>query len=263
MFVMQSLKIIIMILLLCLFNPDLIHSNDFDFKWKIGEELTYKVKWAFIRLGTLKLEIADTSVVADMLLYHVKLHIDSNPLLFFVNMHNVYDSFINENFQLHHFYAKEKIDNVTYKAEYKIDHIDSLILINMTDIKDPCRTIKRSMPFAGTILDGTSLVFYARKQAVFTQKDSVESFFESERGKVVLNFYGKKDRVKIAALDSPIDCYYIDGKINTKGIAGISGQYKGWFAADGQRPPIRAELNVFIGNVKVELEKWKKWKPKY
>ena len=249
--------------MVCLINPKLIYSNDFDFKWKIGEELTYKVKWSFIRLGTLKLEIADTSVVDGTLLYHVKLHIDSNPILFFVNMHNVYDSFINENFQLHHFYAKEKIDEVTYLAEYRIDYADSLIFINMTDANDPSKTIERSIPFERTILDGTSLVFYARKQVVSAKKDTVESFFESERGKVAFNFHGKKHQVKIAALDSPINCYYVDGKIDTRGIAGVTGPYKGWFAADGQRPPIKAELKVFIGNVKIELEEWKKWQPKY
>jgi hypothetical protein len=69
--------------------------------------------------------------------------------------------------------------------------------------------------------------------------------------------------VRITALDSPIDCYYIDGEIKTKGIAGVTGPYKGWFAADGQRPPIKAELKVFIGSVKVELEEWKKWEPRH
>jgi len=259
----KSIKILLIILMPYLVNPKLLYSNDFDYKWKIGEQLTYKVKWSFIRLGTLKLEIADTSVVEGTLLYHVKLHIDSNPLLFFVNMHNVYDSFINENFQLHHFYADEKIDGKTYKAEYRIDYADSLILINMTDINDTSRTIQKATPFEKTILDGTSLVFYARRQAVSAQKDTVESFFESERGKVAFNFYGKRETVEITALDSPLDCYYIDGKIETRGIAGVTGPYKGWFAADGQRPPIKAELKVFIGNVKIELEDWKKWQPKY
>ena len=150
-----------------------------------------------------------------------------------------------------------------YKAEYTIDYADSLILINMTDMDDTTKNIERSMPFERTILDGTSLVFYARKQAVSTKKDTVESFFESERGKVAFNFHGRKDQVTIAALDSPIECYSIDGKIETKGIAGVTGPYKGWFAADEQRPPIKAELKVFIGSVKVELEKWKKWEPKY
>ncbi len=106
MFAIKSLTIFIIIIVLGLYKTTLIHSNDFAFKWRIGEELTYKMKWSFIRLGTPKLEIADTSTVEDEFIYHIKLYIDSNPTLFFVNMHNVYNSFINENIQLHHFYAE-------------------------------------------------------------------------------------------------------------------------------------------------------------
>lgn len=256
-------QMFVIIILISVLTPKLIQSNDLDFKWKIGEQLTYTVKWSFIRLGTLKLETLDTLVLDNKLLYHVKLHIDSNPLLFFVNMHNVYDSFITENFQLHHFYAEEKIDNISYLAEYQIDYSDSLILINMTDFNDTSKIITKTMPFERTILDGTSLIFYARKHAIATKTDTVESFFESERGKVAFNFCGKKERLKIPALDAPIDCCYIDGEIETKGIAGVTGPYKGWFADDGQSPPIKAELKVFIGSIKVELEHWQKWKPQY
>lgn len=246
-----------------LISPNLLLSNDYSFKWKIGEELIYKVKWSFIRLGTIKLQICDTLVVNSTRVYHVKLFIDSNPLLFFVNIHNVYNSYINENFQLHHFFAEEKIDDVTYNAEYRFNYSVNLIYIKMTDINDPTKTIEKSMPFKGTILDGTSLVFYARKYAISTKNDTVTSFFESERGKVAFNFTGKTDRVKLSALDSPIESYYIDGEIKTKGIAGVTGPYKGWFALGKQRPPLKAELKVFIGNVKIELEKWKGWEPKY
>lgn len=51
--------------------------------------------------------------------------------------------------------------------------------------------------------------------------------------------------------------------MNIKGIAGITGPFKGWFAADKQRVPLKAELKVFVGSVKVELEDWKGWEPKY
>lgn len=258
MFIKKSLRIIITILLIYLFAPKLIHSNDSAFKWRIGEELTYRVKGACIRLGTLKLEITDSSIVNDMLVYHVKLHIDSNPMLFFVNMHNVYYSFINENFQLHHFYAEEVIDDVTYKGEYKIDYGDSLILIKITDVEDNTKNIERSMRFKRTILDSTSLVFYARKQAVTTKKDTVESFFESEHGKVAFNFHGKKDQVTIAALDFPIECYYIDGKIDTMGIVGVTVPYKGWFTADGQRPPKKSRVKSFYRKRQGRVGKMKK-----
>jgi hypothetical protein len=256
-------RIAIIFILGVLLFPNLLLSNDNPFKWKIGEELTYKVKWAFIRLGTLKLQICDSLVIDNTLVYHVRLLIDSNPLLFFVNMHNVYNSYLDKDFQLQLFYAEEKIDDVTYRAEYRLDYSDSLIHIDMTDIKDPAKTIKKSVPFQKTILDGTSLIYYARKNAISTKTDTAIAFFESEQGEVVINFKGKKGRIKISALDSSVESYYVDGKMNTIGIAGVSGPFKGWFAVDEQRIPLKVELKVFVGSVKVELEEWKEWEPKY
>ena len=70
------------------------------------------------------------------------------------------------------------------------------------------------------------------------------------------------DVVKIKASDALVQTYYVDGKIPTSGIAGVTGPYKGWFAADHQRPPVKAELKIFVGKVKIELEDWKGWNPK-
>jgi len=256
-------RIAIILILVVLLFPNFLLSNDDSFKWKIGEELTYKVKWAFIRLGTLKLQICDSLVIDSTFVYHVRLHIDSNPLLFFVNMHNVYNSYLDKNFQLQLFYAEEKIDDVNYKAEYRLDYSDSLIHINMTDIKDATKTIKKSEPFQETVLDGTSLVYYARKNAISTKTDTVITFFESEQGEVIINFKGKKGRIKISALDSAVESYFVDGRMNTIGIAGVTGPFKGWFTVDEQRIPLKVALKVFIGSVKVELEEWKGWEPKY
>jgi hypothetical protein len=138
----KNIKLFVIAILINVLSLNLLQSKDIDFKLKIGEQLTYKVKWAFIRLGTLKLETLDTLVLNGELLYHIKLHIDSNPLLFFVNMHSLYDSFINENFQFHHFYAEEKIDNVTYITEYRVDYSNSLILVNMTDVNDTSNRLR-------------------------------------------------------------------------------------------------------------------------
>jgi hypothetical protein len=55
--------------------------------------------------------------------------------------------------------------------------------------------------------------------------------------------------------------YFIKGEILMKGIAGVTGPYMGWFAQDNQRPPLKAAMKVFLGNVTVELESWENWAP--
>lgn len=255
-----SLFFTLVIFMLVLF-PALIFSNDDSFQWQIGEELIYKVNWSFIRLGTLKLQVMEHKVLDSTFVYHIKLYIDSNPLLFFVNMHSVYESFIDEQFRPQLFLANEKIDNITYKTEYRFNHADRLIHIRMTDIKNPTKTIVRDDSLKEAVIDGTSMIFYARSHVATVKTDTITTFFEAKHGKVHIHFKGKNSKIKIEALPAPVETYYVDGSIKMSSIAGLTGPFKGWFAVDRQRPPLKAELKVFIGSVKVELENWKKWNP--
>ena len=75
-------------------SKNTIHSLDNSFQWQIGEELTYKVKWSFIRIGTLKFQVRDSMFIDGNPVYHIKLFLDTNPLIFFIDMHNVYESLI-------------------------------------------------------------------------------------------------------------------------------------------------------------------------
>jgi len=254
--------LLVAFLLILILNPIILYSNNKNFNWKIGEELTYKVKWAFIRLGTVRIEVCDTLTMNNTFVYHIKLFIDSNPLLFFVNMHNVYESYITKDFRLHLFLSEEKVDGVVYLAEYRFDYSDSLIHIIMTDMENPDITIKKEDPMNETLLDGTAMIFYARANSIHNRTDTLISFFASKRGKVAINFRGEKVKTNITALNNPIESYYVNGIVRMKGIAGLTGPYKGWFAADEQRPPLKAELKVFIGSVKIQLEKWSGWKPR-
>jgi hypothetical protein len=254
--------LLITLLITLILNPTILFSKNNDFEWKIGEELTYKVKWAFIRLGTVKVQVCDTLFINNTFVYHVKLFIDSNPLLFFIDMHNVYESYISKDFRLQRFVSEEKIDGITYLAEYKFNYADSLIHTTMTDMENSDITIKRIDPLNEVLLDGTSMIFYARANSIHSRIDTLTSFFAAKRGKITINFSHKKNKVNIDAMQTPLKSYYVDGIVRMKGIAGLTGPYKGWFAADSQRPPLKAELKVFIGSVKVQLEKWVGWEPR-
>ncbi len=122
--------------ILVLFLPTKILPDDNSYQWQIGEELTYKVEWQFIRLGTLKVQVCDTMKMDSVTVYHLKLFIDSNPTLFFVNMHSIFESYVDKDFRTHLFRSVENIDNKKYNTNYRFDYRDSLIYLQMTDVKD-------------------------------------------------------------------------------------------------------------------------------
>lgn len=253
----KLLYVILFFILISNLQQRKIFADDNSFKWQVGEELTYKVKWSFLRLGTLKLQICDTMKINSILVYHVKLFLDSNPLLFFVNMHSVYECYIDNKIRPHLFIAEEKIDDILYKTQYRFNYSDSLIFINMTDVNDTARTIEKEMPLDKRIFEGISLVFYARGNVHYKKSETLTAFFNGKKGDVTINFKGKNDPVELDAFDALQETYFVDGQLHLKGIAGLTGPFKGWFAVDNKSPPLKAELEVFLGNVKVELEGWK------
>lgn len=235
--------------------------NDKSFQWVIGEELTYKVKWSFLRLGTLKTVVLDSLQMDGRKVFHTRLYIDSNPVLFFVNFHSIYESYINEDFYPHLFLAVEKIDGVKYDTHYRFNYSTRQIEVKMTDVEDTTRVIEKLIPLDEKIQDGMSLIFFARGNIQTPASLNVKAFYNAQKGDLVLRLKGEGEKVKIAALPGEVPTREVDGKMYFKTIAGFSGKYRGWFATDSQAPPLKAELKVFIGNVSVELESWTNWQP--
>lgn len=252
---------LILVLFIILFLNATLYSGDKPFQWHTGEQLTYKVKWAFVRLGTVQLSIEDSLKLDSIPVHKVTFRIDSNPLLFFVDVHSVFTCYIDDQIRPVYYIASERNFQKRQKAIYRFYYPDSFFTIDFMDQKDTTRYRRVTLPLKETVFDGISLIFHARSRIAKVSKDTVTSFLNDKLGKVYLNYHGADSLIHVSAIPRPVPSYYIDGVINMKGIAGVTGPFKGWFARDAQRPPLKAYLKVFVGNVIAELESWKKWQP--
>ncbi len=232
-----------------------------NLKWPVGEELTYKVKWSIFRLGTLCLKIDDTLRIDDDLVYHVRFVIDSNPLLFFINHHSVFESYFSDHFNGYLFRFGEKIDGIPYNAEYRFDYSDSLIFVELTDGRDSTRQIQSTIRFDKNVYDGTALLYYLRFHAGEMKTDTIQYLSNDRIEKAVVRFNHRSHPVYVPPSNKTLSCYYLDGRIFTKTVADLTGYFQAWISTDRQRVPIKARLKVFIGYVTIELEKWKMWQP--
>lgn len=253
-------KISAVLLLVLLLTPVVSISGNTYFR-QVSEKLTYKVKWGFIRLGTVSLETVSVAEVDSVRLHHLRFRIDSNPLLFFVDMHSVFDCYMNSAAIPIRYIASENVDGQLKKAVYNFNYSDSLFTIDFYKESDTTHPRRVTVPLLEPVFDGISLISLTRQRIDKVDQADVVAFLDDQLGRVLLNFQGKEKPIKIKALPQKISTYYVSGMIKMKGIAGVTGPFEGWFSADGQRPPLRAKLKVFIGNVVVELENWENWHP--
>jgi hypothetical protein len=259
-FAMQIKQLILLIsLFISSYSTASAFQIDVPFKWQIGEELTYKVSWGFIRLGTLKLSVVDTSTINRILTYETNLKIDSNPWLFFVNMHSVFESFLMENAYPLLLICKEEIDGEEYNSQYMFDYDNQEIIVHYEGVENPETSIDTSLALKNKVQDGMSMIFYARQNCHRIERENKNVFYQAQEGILDINFTGKMDTIYASSIQKDVPALYLNGEAHFTAIAGFGGEFEGWFSIDEQRVPLAARMEVFVGSVYLELEEWKNW----
>ncbi|RMF56948.1 MAG: DUF3108 domain-containing protein [Calditrichaeota bacterium] len=237
-------------------HPDLTRS----FKWVVGEELFYKVRYAFFTIGTLYFKVEEQDTLHGRPVYHCKMHIKSNTSIPFVpDLDDSYDSFIDEDFYSHKFIAYEKQKGYWLYTLYEMNYENNTIHIYVERHypADTLVAIDSVATIPGPVQDGISLLYFARAHAKSSSPVEIPVFAFNELKSTVINFTGEPRKVK--AKGKEVLGYYLDGKLKFVGIAGIKEGFKGWFSPDLQSIPLHAKMKAIVGHVRVNLEWWKEW----
>lgn len=254
----------IILLLLVLQSPfAIIRAQQIEpkLKLKVGEQLIYKVKYTFLTLGSLKFEILGRDTIDERPVYDCILYIDSNPSLPFVNIHDIYESYIDEDIYSRRFKAWEKESGYTLYTQYEMDYENQQVHIIEKKMTETDTTMKLdSIAVLDTprkVQDGLSILFFARAMAKADRPMSAPVFAYNELKYTFINFTGKREKVEVD--DVKYKAYYLDGFLKFVGIAGVKEGFKGWFSPDEQSVPLKAHMEAFIGHVTLELESHKNW----
>lgn len=233
-----------------------------QFNWQAGEELVYDVTWSFFDLGQVTLSNLGKEELNGYSTNHIRVVIRSNPLLFWLDHKSVYNSYITDDLKVIRFVSDENIDGVKYNGQYDFDYENKRIILTLFHKKDPTKIEKKEIKLKPNHFDGISLIQYARFNSFETKNDTVSTFIEDKSGGVIFDFSLSKHVTKIKSIPDGINTVYFNGVLLMKGIAGITGPFETWYSDDNSRVPILAFMEVFIGKVRIELDKWKFWTPK-
>ncbi|NIV13796.1 MAG: DUF3108 domain-containing protein [Aliifodinibius sp.] len=189
------------------------------------------------------------------------LYIDSNPSLPFVNIHDIYESYIDEEIYSHRFIAYEKKSDHTIFTRYDMDYENQNIHIIVKKMTETDTTVTLdSIAAINTprkVQDGLSILFFARAMVKHEKMTSAPVFAYNELKYTFINFTGEQKEIEIE--DKEYKAYYLDGYLKFVGIAGVKEGFKGWFSPDMQSVPLKAHMEAFIGHVTVLLDSHKNW----
>jgi len=231
---------------------------------QVGEELTYKVKYLFVNLGSITVRIKDRRFVNGRARYSATADIHSRvPLI--IDLHVRFDSELDERMFSYGWTASDSTSDGVFLRNIQFDYDRLRMTVDRGERTDSGYVVERADTIAITdyCQDGLSLFYYAREHVLERREHNVPTVIDTEQVNTYINFTNEVDDVSIGAVDYDVEVVAFDGRADFVGIAGLTGGFEGYFSNDRARVPIVAYMNVIVGSIKVELESWKRsgWSP--
>ena len=238
-------------------------ASEIDSVFVVGEELTYNVSYASVDIGQVRIKVVDKVQRGGKTSYKTLAYIDSYRGVPFVNIHTTYESLISESLYSRWFQARVKDGSSWHRFVYNYDYPHGSVSIEQTD-ETSGRVEKRdTLHIESPYQDGLSMFYLARCRIQSSQPVNVPVVVNERKGSAFLDFKNERKNETIDAVDYPLNVTYFSGRADFVGIFGLTGEFEGWFSNDGARVPILAKMKVLLGNIRIELMKWKRegWSP--
>ena len=233
-----------------------------------GEELLYEVSWMGVKLGQIRLRSLETPTNGT---YTCSANVDSYGGIPFVDLHAESYTEMTRDFYSSGFHAVEKKDKGLWRAEKSFYNLQRNIVVIEKVFKKKKDSPPASIPTYDTIhlkekpvQDGLSVFYFARANAHRRDTTTVPMIVYGKWGHTFLRFSSQHEEEEIDAIkDARVRVIPFDGKAKFRGMFGFTGEFKGWISDDNAAVPLKAELKVLLGSVKLELVSWKRngWSP--
>jgi len=221
-----------------------------------GEWLKYKVKWKFIRLGTIEIfqeKIADTTPPA----FRVRMRAKSAKLPF-IKVYFVNEGILNPySPELQHFTITvgKQGDNIT---TYAYDQNSRSVLMKKIDKEQVVRL--DSLVYADKLYDAIGTFMMMRCLSASTKDTTLVNVINFQITQTHLSFNREEDSLKVASSDKKQKAWKFSGHADFMGeqYAGVSGPFEGWISQDSSAVPLKVKVKIFLGSVTIELEDFRR-----
>ncbi len=230
--------------------------------WNIREHLTYKVKYGFLTLGSVIVDVLPDTSYRGKMYREMRVIVKSNPSLPFVgNKEDDFYSLMSRNDTTAYdalFWANDIDDHIHNKTLYKLHYDEGKVYSYIREKSDGPLIAKDTLPLDKPSICGPAFFYIFR---LYTQPDArgrIPIYINQKEETVKLNCDGDRRNSKIDALsDTKIPLIKSSGNAGFDGPFGFKGDFSAWFTDDSLRIPVSAHLKVWIGSVSVHLESYR------
>ncbi len=214
-----------------------------------GEILRYAVRWSIFRLGTI--EIRQRLMDRTGQRFELLLRVRSAPHLPFIDV-----SFDNRSEQhiSQHGLRHEIITTASDTTEYRYDagtraYVTEDRTMGVVTRRD---TVRHPFP----LFDALGLFMIARCLSIVPVDTTLPTLLEHACYATDLRTLAGRETILVEAFAESRPAVMIEGFAHWVGnsYAGLTGAFRGWISDDAMAVPLRAELEIFLGSIVLELE---------
>lgn len=224
-----------------------------------GEELCYKVRWNFVRLGEITIRTTQDSSCTSAYDFRLSMIVKSNPDLPFIWIQEYNESLFDALTMKSNWFRARHRNGEDYYAVTQIhDSLQQMMTYTRTDLNTARLVRSDTLHNVSKYVEGPSLFFTARCLSRCVGKQNVPTLIEGKMHSTAIRTDGTIEEISIAAIDYPVRTRLLTGHAHWTGgsAAGISGEFTGWMSDDEAAVPIKAEMKIILGSITLELEKW-------
>lgn len=137
--------------------------NRKSFEPEVGEELVYKVSYAFFSLGEIRLKVLEKNVSGDKVTYKTQAFIDSYKGIPFVDLHEIYESTWNHNIYSSWFRSRTVEKSKTSFVTYNFDYVNKKVYFEFGKWGSSAVETRDTASVDTFAQDGLSLFYFARQ----------------------------------------------------------------------------------------------------
>lgn len=214
--------------------------------FRVGEQLSYKLKYGFFTAATAHLQVEATNRMFDG---HPAYHIvadggTAGAFDFFYKVRNRYETYVDEK-TLEPYYYTENRREASYRHTDHVtfDHEDHKITAD-----------KGVFPFQGKVFDFLSAYYFARNIDVSKLKVGdtfdLKYFLDDGIHTLSITFSGRE---KVDCPMGTFNCLKFNPTIIPGRVFRKDSKLYLWITDDGNRIPVKANVGLVVGSVTMEL----------
>lgn len=236
-------------------SADLAQAQTRKSVFQTGEELTYKVKFGFIKLGTVSIKTGGPASGYGPNKVTAKMQFATADVPFLDAKSLVTDVIDTNAMYLVHFDQKGQEGDKKQEKQMTYDKAKKTLTYNDATTKN--KVTNNIEPFN----DALTLVFNMRTWSASGKRYSFAMRSKDGENNVVCNFTNKISNVEVEAWeDKEIRTRVVQGQANMGEGAplGANGKFTAYITDDAAAIPVKIDMNIAIGSITLELVKIKR-----